>query len=103
MKAISNPIVNAHIAGVRFKRRNALSKYYGVTWNKKSSLWHARFIYSDANGKRQYKHLGTFQNERDAAIAYDKMAIHFNLPTNILKRHENPVNNTESKDYGKTN
>lgn len=100
MKAISNPIVGAQIGGVRFKRKNAMSKYYGVTWSKKESKWLARFIYADAQGKQHNKRLGAFEDERDAALAYDKMAIHFNLPTNILRKHDTSTN---QKDYGQGN
>lgn len=99
MKAVTNPIVNAQIGGVRFKRRNSMSKYYGVTWSKKEDAWIARFIYSDSQGRKHNKRLGVFKDERDAALAYDKMAIHFNLPTNILKPH---VKDPNPQGYGKT-
>lgn len=98
MKAISNPIVSAQIKGVRLKHKDASSKYHGVTWSKRESKWVSRFIYRDSMGTVHNKRLGAFEDERDAAIAYDKMAIHFNLPTNVLKRHENH----NPQDHGKT-
>jgi hypothetical protein len=94
---IVNPIADAKIDVRRYKKTASRSRYYGVIWCKKHGAWLARFIYNDKSGKRHYKHLGKFQDERDAALAYDKMAIHFNQPTNILKRHEP---NTE-EGYGK--
>lgn len=99
MKTISNPIVNAQVNGVRLKHKDASSKYHGVTWSKRERKWVSRFIYRDSMGTVHNKRLGAFKDERDAAIAYDKVAIHFNLPTNILKKHE-PSN---QKDNGTTN
>lgn len=99
MKTVSNPIVNAQINGVRLKHKDASSKYHGVTWSKRESKWVSRFIYRDSMGTVHNKRLGAFQDERDAAIAYDKMAIHFNLPTNILRKHET----LNQKPNGETN
>ena len=48
---------------------NYTSKYKGVNWNLKSNKWTAR-IATD-NGR---KFLGYFNNEKDAAIAYNKAA-----------------------------
>lgn len=45
------------------------SKFKGVTWRKQINKWEARIIYN-----RQYKYLGCYTKERDAAIAYDKAA-----------------------------
>jgi hypothetical protein len=46
------------------------SKYVGVHWNKRKNNWMSR-IY--INGTRKY--LGSFKNEKDAAIAYQKELI----------------------------
>jgi hypothetical protein len=99
-QVIVNPIVDARIDVRRFKKSNARSKYYGVIWCKKEGLWLSRFIYNDRTGKKHHKHLGKFKDERDAALAYDKVAIHFNQPTNILKRHEpNKESNGKSNQH----
>ena len=45
------------------------SKYKGVCWFKRVKKWTA---YIDADGKRRY--LGYFENENDAAIAYNNAA-----------------------------
>ncbi len=47
-----------------------MSKYRGVIWEKKSQKWRARI---KLNGKTNY--LGTYVDERDAALAYDRKAI----------------------------
>jgi len=49
--------------------RNSTSKFKGVYWNKVRRKWQARV---SLNGKRPY--LGSFNNELDAAKAYDKKA-----------------------------
>lgn len=46
-----------------------LSKYKGVTFDKRRKKWYAQ---TKLSGKRV--HLGTFENERDAAIAYNVYA-----------------------------
>ncbi len=51
------------------KRVNGTSKYKGVFWYKRHSKWNA---YISFNKKRL--HLGYFENEIDAAKAYDKKA-----------------------------
>jgi len=55
------------------KKYKGSSKYKGVCWYARDGLWHARI-------KVDYKtiHLGYFQNEEDAATAYNFAAIkHF--------------------------
>ncbi len=51
------------------KSKNKLSKYKGVSWHKESSKWRA---YIAHDGK--YHHLGFFDKEEDAALAYDESA-----------------------------
>lgn len=52
------------------KRKNCSSKYTGVSFNKKSLNWRA-YITKDNITYR----IGVFENEIDAAIAYDLMAV----------------------------
>lgn len=53
----------------KFKQGECTSSYTGVSWSKVQNLWHA-YIWKD------YKriHLGYFENEEDAAYAYDAAA-----------------------------
>jgi hypothetical protein len=51
-------------------RAGCTSKYKGVCWHKKHKKWQARIA---CNSSRM--HLGSFDNEIDAALAYDRRAI----------------------------
>lgn len=51
------------------KRDNGSSKYKGVGWYKRYRKWHARIR---INGTR--KHLGYFDDEREAALVYNEAA-----------------------------
>jgi len=64
---VCTPKQNSRNIGKR--KGNYTSKYKGVNWNLKSNKWTAR-IATD-NGR---KFLGYFNNEKDAAIAYNKAA-----------------------------
>lgn len=75
---------NKHLR--RGSRRGSRSQYVGVYWSIRRQKWLARFSFTDRFGNQHFKEIGGFKDERDAALAYDKMAISFNLPTNILKK-----------------
>ena len=53
-----------------YRKQPTQSKYKGVTWHKQHKKWMAQIIVA---GKKQ--HLGYFEEECAAAIAYDKAAL----------------------------
>lgn len=53
----------------RRSSRSSTSKFKGVCWNKQDKCWRATIR---ANGK--YEHLGSFENEIDAARVYENRA-----------------------------
>lgn len=63
--------------------KNSSSKYIGVCWKKAAKKWQAAIYQNGSN-----KHLGSFINESEAAIAYNEAAkiIHGEFANlNILK------------------
>lgn len=69
----------------QYKRRNATSKFRGVHWVKRISRWMASI-----NPKGKTIYLGYFENEIEAALAYDAAAkkrfggfVHLNFPARI--------------------
>ncbi len=65
--------------GLGHKRKNATSKYYGVSWNIERQNWYVG-ITLKGKGIR----IGSYKTEADAAKAYDKYIIEHDL--------ENPLN-----------
>ena len=63
-----------------------MSKYWGVTWDKKNRRWQA--TYSDANGKKRC--IGLFDTQEAAAHAYNA-AIRALPPDVQARRKTNPV------------
>jgi len=57
------------------KRRNTSSKYIGVCWNKKDKIFMSG-ITNPSTNKREY--LGSFDNEKEAAMAYINKAEQLN-------------------------
>lgn len=52
--------------------KNSTSKYKGVYWNKLELRWKVQIQF----GRNKY-HLGTYKNEKKAALAYDNAAIKY--------------------------
>ena len=55
--------------GSNIGKRNGVSKYKGVSWHKGDGKWVAQI-----HPNRIHIHLGCFDNEEDAAFAYNKAA-----------------------------
>ena len=55
------------------------SKYFGVGWCKKINKWRARIILN-----KKEKHIGYFDKEIDAVLAYNKIALTFNRKQNVI-------------------
>lgn len=53
----------------RRPRKQKSSRFKGVCWNKGAGKWHAQIRIN-----KRSKHLGHFNNEEDAATAYDEAA-----------------------------
>jgi AP2-like factor (euAP2 lineage) len=65
------------------KRRIDSNKYVGVSWNKIKKKWTANTTY-----KQKYIYIGDYENEEDAAKAYDLKVLELFGPdakTNFLK------------------
>lgn len=72
-------------------RARGSSNYWGVHWNKRQQKWFAKIRIN-----RQTFHLGTFDEEIEAALAYDKVArLYFGKEANLNFPPENKV---EGKD-----
>lgn len=72
---LNNQRVNLRIAlpfqnqGNRLGNRLSKSQYKGVSWHKEKHKWQSKI-----KTKVKIKHLGYFESEIDAALAYDKAA-----------------------------
>jgi group I intron endonuclease len=64
------------------KSKNAISSYYGITFDKRYSSWIARI-----RTNNKLHHIGSYKTETDAAIAYNNYVIDNLLPNplNIFK------------------
>jgi len=66
----------------RFGWKNSTSRYRGVGWYPTRKLWMSRI---SINGK--LKTLGYFKKEKEAAMAYKKVALKFNKEFTSLRKN----------------
>lgn len=64
-----NPETGDMIWNARARHKNGRSRFKGVAWNGKYKRWTAQI---NLHGRRW--HLGTFRDETEAALAYNKAA-----------------------------
>ena len=68
---LNNKLYNLELVTHRFNStkdmKNKSSKYIGVTWDKNNNYWQSRIKINKKN-----KHLGSFKNEYEAHLAYQK-------------------------------
>ena len=57
----------------RRRRKHTTSQYQGVYWNRRRKKWHSR-ISKTTGGQRRFWHIGYYENEEEAALAYDEAA-----------------------------
>ncbi len=69
----------------RLPREDCTSYYKGVSWHKGNRKWQA-----EIRNNNEYIHLGYFDYELDAAIAYDDMAIELFGPFACLNYNHRP-------------
>jgi len=62
-------IAQNNVNRASYKTKNSPSKYKGVYWSKRDKKWQVQICH---NNKR--KHIGQFDNEIQAAKAYDEAA-----------------------------
>lgn len=78
----SNLVISSveHWQRISRPAKKKTSKYKGVCWYKRGKKWRASILLP--NGK--WKHLGYFEDEHDAAIAYNQAVEEFDFPHAFL-------------------
>jgi hypothetical protein len=61
--------------------KSSSSQYVGVFWSSKELKWRAMVRIGNKNMKK--KHLGFFEDEREAALAYNELAVELGRPLNF--------------------
>lgn len=76
---LNNRRLNLRVAtksqnGANTKKYKGTSRHKGVSWDKRIGRWRAQLTKTVA-GKEKQKYLGCYENEDDAAIAYNAEAL----------------------------
>jgi len=76
----------------RTRTKSGSSKYKGIRYRGKKRKWEASICYNGI-----YKHLGTFENEEDAARAYDEAAKIYHGEFAVLNFEEDSHEGTKAQ------
>ena len=82
--------VAAAVEAARRKTSTQYSQYRGVTWHKQNAKWLAKISITGTGTK----HLGYFDKEREAALAFDVEARKLGKETHFPEAHEVTVGAT---------
>jgi len=94
-KGSKRPRSEENLDGTEANAVKKASKYVGVSYDKRAGKWQAGIM---IEGKR--KHLGTFQDDMEAAKKYDETAVLHKKPLNFPGKDQEQATKEAAKGTG---